>query len=280
MKLGWVCPHCGTSGVSGSSVSPHDTPHGTSCRPSGQVSEREAGRRGGRASEKAGARDLAMDATPKSFWSYQASEAAPSLEEAIKASAISASTTQAQWEALSPGMRREIARSAKKRNDAHDGGPGSGPQPGGGQKWWGHVRAGGKEVAKHGPHSSPEETKAAGMKTLESHPYSRHNGISVGHGEFGGHGNIQFHKQAYKDDDTEDEYRNEAFEAGELARGRWGGRASDKAGARDNYATDPPVSEAQRKAMFAAKSGNSTIGIPQKVGAEFAKADPGGKLPE
>jgi hypothetical protein len=62
-------------------------------------------------------------------------------------------------------------------------------------------------------------------------------------------------------------------------RGRWGGRASDKAGARDNYATDPPVSEAQRKAMFAAKSGNSTIGIPQKIGAEFAKADPGGKLP-
>ena len=44
-------------------------------------------------------------------------------------------------------------------------------------------------------------------------------------------------------------------------------------------ATDPPVSEAQRKAMWAAKSGNSTLGIPQKVGAEFAKADPGGKLP-
>lgn len=42
---------------------------------------------------------------------------------------------------------------------------------------------------------------------------------------------------------------------------------------------DPPVSESQRKAMFAAKSGNSTLGIPQKVGAEFAKADPGGKLP-
>jgi hypothetical protein len=42
---------------------------------------------------------------------------------------------------------------------------------------------------------------------------------------------------------------------------------------------DPPTSEAQRKAMWAAKSGHSTLGIPQSVGAEFAKADPGGKLP-
>ena len=32
--------------------------------------------------------------------------------------------------------------------------------------------------------------------------------------------------------------------------------------------------------MFAAASGNSTLGIPQKVGAEFAAADPGGKLPK
>lgn len=46
------------------------------------------------------------------------------------------------------------------------------------------------------------------------------------------------------------------------------------------FGTDPPVSEAQRKAMFAAKAGKSNLGIPQKVGAEFAKADPGGKLPE
>jgi 8-oxo-dGTP pyrophosphatase MutT (NUDIX family) len=34
-------------------------------------------------------------------------------------------------------------------------------------------------------------------------------------------------------------------------------------------ATDPPVSEAQRKAMFAAASGHSTLGIPKKVGEEF-----------
>jgi hypothetical protein len=42
----------------------------------------------------------------------------------------------------------------------------------------------------------------------------------------------------------------------------------------------PPKSESQRKAMFAAAEGKSTLGIPKKVGEEFAKADPGGKLPE
>ena len=32
--------------------------------------------------------------------------------------------------------------------------------------------------------------------------------------------------------------------------------------------------------MWAAASGKSTLGIPKKVGAEFAAADKGGKLPE
>lgn len=41
----------------------------------------------------------------------------------------------------------------------------------------------------------------------------------------------------------------------------------------------PAVSEAQRKAMFAAAAGKSTLGIPQKVGAEFVAATPAGKLP-
>ena len=41
-----------------------------------------------------------------------------------------------------------------------------------------------------------------------------------------------------------------------------------------------PVSQAQRAAMYAAKAGKSTLGIPQKVGAEFVAADPGGKLPK
>lgn len=46
-----------------------------------------------------------------------------------------------------------------------------------------------------------------------------------------------------------------------------GGRDSAK------LATDPPVSEKQRRAMFAAKSGKSTLGIPKKVGEEFVGKD-------
>jgi len=42
----------------------------------------------------------------------------------------------------------------------------------------------------------------------------------------------------------------------------------------------PAVSEAQRRAMEAAAHGHSTLGIPKKVGKEFAAADKGGKLPE
>ena len=41
----------------------------------------------------------------------------------------------------------------------------------------------------------------------------------------------------------------------------------------------PPVSQNQRKAMFAAAAGKSTLGIPKKVGREFVKSDKGGKLP-
>jgi hypothetical protein len=44
--------------------------------------------------------------------------------------------------------------------------------------------------------------------------------------------------------------------------------------------TDPPVSEVQRRAMGAAMSGHSTLGIPASVGKESIEADPGGKLPE
>jgi len=42
----------------------------------------------------------------------------------------------------------------------------------------------------------------------------------------------------------------------------------------------PMQSEQQRKAMHAAAKGKSTIGIPKKVGKEFADADKGGKLPK
>lgn len=44
----------------------------------------------------------------------------------------------------------------------------------------------------------------------------------------------------------------------------------------------PSTSRAQNAAMHAAEEGRSTLGIPQKVGAEFVAADQGhkvGKLP-
>jgi len=45
---------------------------------------------------------------------------------------------------------------------------------------------------------------------------------------------------------------------------RQGGSGRDS-----DLATDPPVSEAQRRAMFAAKAGRSTLGIPKSVGEKF-----------
>lgn len=43
----------------------------------------------------------------------------------------------------------------------------------------------------------------------------------------------------------------------------------------------PPVSEQQRKLMWAAASQKGGVGgVSQAVGKEFAKADPGGKLPK
>lgn len=43
----------------------------------------------------------------------------------------------------------------------------------------------------------------------------------------------------------------------------------------------PVVSKRQRRAMYAAEEGKSTLGIPPKVGREFiAATPPGKKLPE
>lgn len=41
----------------------------------------------------------------------------------------------------------------------------------------------------------------------------------------------------------------------------------------------PPVSEKQRRAMYSAAKGKSTLGISKKVGREFIKEDKGKKLP-
>ena len=50
---------------------------------------------------------------------------------------------------------------------------------------------------------------------------------------------------------------------------RKGSQSLPKKGKDAKLATDPPVSEPQRKAMFAAREGRSTLGIPKKVGEEF-----------
>jgi 8-oxo-dGTP pyrophosphatase MutT (NUDIX family) len=45
-------------------------------------------------------------------------------------------------------------------------------------------------------------------------------------------------------------------------------------------AQDPPVSEAQRRLMWAAASGHAKTDVPESVAKEFTSSDPGGKLPE
>lgn len=50
----------------------------------------------------------------ESYWTYQPSEETPSLDEALKHKAIHPDTTEQDWGKMSPGMRREIVRSAKK----------------------------------------------------------------------------------------------------------------------------------------------------------------------
>jgi hypothetical protein len=49
------------------------------------------------------------------YWTYRASEPTPSLREAIEAGAIAANTSEREWHQLTPGMRREIVRGAKRR---------------------------------------------------------------------------------------------------------------------------------------------------------------------
>lgn len=51
----------------------------------------------------------------ESYWTYKAASPTPSVEEAIAAGAINATTTEAQWCKLTPGMRREVVRSHERR---------------------------------------------------------------------------------------------------------------------------------------------------------------------
>lgn len=50
--------------------------------------------------------------TPKSFWSYHSDTPTPRVEDLPKGVFKG---TQDDWETLSPGMRREIARQANRR---------------------------------------------------------------------------------------------------------------------------------------------------------------------
>lgn len=49
-----------------------------------------------------------------SFWTYQAGSDTPSIEDAIAAKAVHPDMTADDWTKLTPGMRREIVRTAKK----------------------------------------------------------------------------------------------------------------------------------------------------------------------
>lgn len=50
----------------------------------------------------------------ESYWTYRSAFETPTLEEAKAAGAVPASSTEAEWIKLSPGMRREIVRSKVK----------------------------------------------------------------------------------------------------------------------------------------------------------------------
>jgi hypothetical protein len=51
----------------------------------------------------------------ESYWTYQGSEPTPTLKEAVALGAASDRITEQDWHKLSPGMRREIVRSFRKK---------------------------------------------------------------------------------------------------------------------------------------------------------------------
>ena len=70
---------------------------------------------GGRMPKAAGGKSDADD-----YWTYKAASKTPELAEAIEAKAIHPKTTDAEWQKLSPGMRREILRSAQRKGRKDD----------------------------------------------------------------------------------------------------------------------------------------------------------------
>ncbi len=51
----------------------------------------------------------------ESYWTYRASTPTPSYDDAVRAGAVSDKMTEAGWNSLTPGMRREIVRAAKAK---------------------------------------------------------------------------------------------------------------------------------------------------------------------
>jgi hypothetical protein len=96
-------------------------------------------------------------------------------------------------------------------------------------------RWGGRPSDTAGARDAPDNRKMAAMRAFELEMEAKHE----------------------KDPVKRDQLRNEARKLKEKSQGR------------DGMATDPPVSEKQRRAMFAAREGKSNLGIPKKVGEEF-----------
>ena len=94
LMAGWQCPECWGSRV-----------------------DRFESRFGGPSEDRFECRECGTTwhraVTPASFWSYRASEPTPSYAEAVEAGAVADGDPNV-WEQLSPGMRREIMRSAKR----------------------------------------------------------------------------------------------------------------------------------------------------------------------
>jgi predicted Fe-S protein YdhL (DUF1289 family) len=49
------------------------------------------------------------------FWTYRPATETPSLSQAIEAGAVRADTTEAQWNQMTPGMKREVVRYARRK---------------------------------------------------------------------------------------------------------------------------------------------------------------------
>lgn len=49
------------------------------------------------------------------YWTYKAASPTPTYQEALDAGAISPNMTESGWQSLTPGMRREIVRTARKK---------------------------------------------------------------------------------------------------------------------------------------------------------------------